>query len=213
NGASSALNYLLNGSVMATADNGKALLIAQSLSESMNNLFNILNDIFYSINNQTTSHNPKEMENILYEIETYGKLIGKTDIVINVVNPILEQIKNVTIKAIELAKDNALGKSVNRTETDHVSAQLKKLIGEMKKIDAAAGLIDDPSSMKLSDDNQFSSDSAKMAIQITEQKLEDARKRSDASLAQLRKNMNDMNELVGKIASLDLTRISYIELL
>ncbi|CAF1424552.1 unnamed protein product [Adineta ricciae] len=213
NGASSALNYLLNGSVMATADNGKALLIAQSLSESMNDLFSIFNDIFYSINNQTTSHNPKEMENILCEIETYEKLIGKTDIVINVVNPILEQIKNVTIKAIELAQDNALGKSVNRTETDYVSAQLKKLIGEMKKIDAAAGLIDDPSGMKPSEDNQFSSDSAKMAIQITEQKLEDARKRSDASLAQLRKNMNDMNELVGKIASLDLTRISYAELL
>ncbi|CAF5115145.1 unnamed protein product, partial [Rotaria magnacalcarata] len=187
--------------------------MAQSFFESIRNLIKIFNDVFYSNKNQTTSGNPQEMENILYELETYAKLIGKNEIATNVIEPMMERARNWSKAAIQLVKNKGMDRPVTREETDQVLFQLNRLMDETKKIDAAAGLISDPSKVKSNDNNGYSSDATKMMVQITERQLQDARKRSEASRIQLQKNMDDMSDLVGKIALLDLKRVNYAQLL
>ncbi|CAF2109589.1 unnamed protein product [Rotaria magnacalcarata] len=207
------LNGLTGGNVAPTTERGKSLLMAQSFFESIRNLIKIFNDVFYSNKNQTTSGNPQEMENILYELETYAKLIGKNEIATNVIEPMMERARNWSKAAIQLVKNKGMDRPVTREETDQVLFQLNRLMDETKKIDAAAGLISDPSKVKSNDNNGYSSDATKMMVQITERQLQDARKRSEASRIQLQKNMDDMSDLVGKIALLDLKRVNYAQLL
>ena len=209
---STALNTLIRRGITPTTENGKALFMGQSFSDSIKNLISIFNDTFYSTDNQTTHGNLEEMENILYEIRTYTKLIGNSNIAKNVIKPMIDRAINVSTIAIQLVKDG-FGEQVNRSEIDDVSAELNKLVQDTKKIDAAAGLISDPSSKRSNNDGSLSSDNEKMMVQITERQLREARRRSEASFAQVQKNLDEMNKLVGEIASLDLTRIDYVHLL
>ena len=205
----SSLNSLVNGQINPTTDNAKALLMAQSLSAALRDFFNIYYEIFYPMDNQNSTRNPDELENILYEMQTYTQLMGNNSIACNIVQPLVERMKDVCLQAIQLAKDSAFGKIISRNQTDAILFQLEQLIEGTKEIDAAAELIDDSSI----DSTSYSSDNAKMLVQITAQKLKDSRNRSEMSLIELRKNMNEMTELVGKIASLDLTRINHAQLL
>ncbi|CAF2512230.1 unnamed protein product [Rotaria sp. Silwood2] len=213
NSMSTALNGLISENVIPTTDNGKTLLMAQSFSDSIRDLIQIFNNVFYPTNNQTTDGSPQEMENILYEIETYAKLIGNNSIATNIIQPMIKRARNLSTIAIQLVKNNGIEREVDRNETDRVLSELNRLNRDTKTIDAAAGLISDSSRMKVNSVNDFSSDSEKMIVQITERKLQDTQTRSEASRIELQKNINEMSELVGKIAALDLTRINYAQLL
>ncbi|CAF0861529.1 unnamed protein product [Rotaria sordida] len=210
---STTLGDLTSGKVTLTTQNGKILLMAESFSDSIRNLIKIFNDVFYSTNNQTTGNSLQEMENILHEIETYTKLIGNSDIATNIIQPMIKRARNLSTIAIQLVKNNNIEQPVNRNETDRVLSELNTLIRDTKRIDAAAGLISDSSRVTSNSGDSFSSDNAEMAIQITERKLQDTQKRSEASRIELQKSIDEMSELVGKIAALDLTKMNYAELI
>lgn len=210
----SVLNSLANGQVDPTTENGKALIISQSLSSALKNFIFIYKDILYPTHEHNSTHNPMELENLLQEMNTYTQLMGNNSISINIVQPIVIRLNKVCNQAIQLARDSIFGQPINRNETDDVLSQLEALVEDMKKIDTAAGLIEDASlSQRSSDQTSYSADNWKMLVQITERKLRDARTRSQASLVQLQKNMDDMTQLVAKIASLDLTRITRQQLI
>ena len=207
----SALNPLANGQVDPTTDNGKALIISHSLSSALQNFIDIYKDI---LNEHNSTHNPMELENLVHEMDTYTQLMGNNLIAVNIVQPIVIRMNKVCYEAIQLIKDLTFRQIVHRNETDEVLSQLEALVDDMKKIDTAAELIEDSSLTKRSSDQRsYSTDNWKMLVQITDRKLQDARTRSQTSLIQLRKNMNDMTQLVAKIASLDLTRINHEQLL
>ena len=115
----------------------------------------------------------------------------------------------------ETKKSMANGKEINSNLTRDFQDQFEQLNDEAKPMAAAeemngGGVPPAPPQLSASGD---SSTNEKFAAQLSMNRLRDAETRYDQIFGQLKQNQEELAKLMGKIASLDMTRIYYKEIL
>ncbi|CAF3544682.1 unnamed protein product [Rotaria sp. Silwood1] len=211
------------GAVTNAVANGQSLAFARLYSDALGKLSEKVNDFLsFSSGKANFSSNPLEdFDAFRVTFEAFFgslKAGGSGDLKTKISSLVQEGI-DLSKDLVDIAKQTVgNGKSIESDVADSIKARLSSLISNVKPLVAAEAMGDASvppatNSGAQSSSPTDSSNNEKFIAQMASERLRDAEKRYDAIFAQLKQQQEEMGKLMAKIASLDMTRINYIQIL
>ncbi|CAF2512222.1 unnamed protein product [Rotaria sp. Silwood2] len=214
---------LMAGSITSPAmsqTSGQTLTFTRLFSDSFNKALPRIKQILNADNhNQSTSNNPnEELEAYKVTFQTFlsSVAIGKAGNLKERASEIIQQGISLVDEVLKITKESlTTGESIKNDVVANVNSRLDKLAEDLKPMVAAeamngAGV---PPPADASNGMGDSSQNEKFVAQLSLNRLQSAETRYDKIFDQLKQNQQELAKLMGKIASLDMTRIRYKEIL